>query len=147
MLIRKYFQKCGVTSVKWGYTLFIYAVFSDIIAAELIKKMLVINQDFPQSIETEDQTAFLLEKALGKQRELRAAFLKGGNDINPLIVIQIPNKSETLQDGVERYLETQGVTYENGQLAVWLSDRHENLEGIDEPNATPSTAKRKRSLL
>ncbi len=110
----------------------------EVIAAGLIKKMLVINLDFPQSIETEDQTAFLLEKALQKQRELHAAFLKGGNDINPLIVIQIPNKSETLQDGVERYLETQGLTYENGQLAVWLSDRHENLEGIDKPNAISS---------
>ena len=111
----------------------------EVIAAGLIKKMLVINQDFPQTVETENQTAFLLEKALGKQRELRAAFLQGGNDINPLIVIQIPSKSETLLDGVERYLETQGLTYENGQLAVWLSDRHENLDGIDEPNA-PTTA-------
>ena len=107
----------------------------DVIAAGLIKKMLVINQDFPQTIETDDQTVFLLEKALLKQRELRAAFLQNDTDINPLIVIQIPNKSETLQDGVERYLETQGLTYENGQLAVWLSDQHENLEGIDEPNA------------
>ena len=110
----------------------------DVIAAGLIKKMLVINQDFPQTIETEDQTAFLLEKALAKQRELRAAFLQNDTDINPLIVIQIPNKSETLQDGVERYLETQGLTYENGQLAVWLSDRHENLDGIDKPNAASS---------
>ena len=110
----------------------------EVIAAGLIKKMLVINQDFPQTIETEDQTAFLLEKALGKQRELRAAFLQRNTDINPLIVIQLPNKSETLQDGVERYLETQGLTYENGQLAVWLSDQHENLDGIDTPNAATS---------
>lgn len=110
----------------------------DVIAAGLIKKTLVINQDFPQTIETDDQTAFLLEKALLKQRELRAAFLQNDTDINPLIVIQIPNKSETLQDGVERYLETQGLTYENGQLAVWLSDQHENLEGIDKPNAVSS---------
>ena len=110
----------------------------DVIAAGLIKKMLVINQDFPQTIETDDQTVFLLEKALLKQRELRAAFLQNDTDINPLIVIQIPNKSETLQDGVERYLETQGLTYENGQLAVWLSDQHENLEGIDKPNAVSS---------
>ncbi len=110
----------------------------EVIAAGLIKKMLVINQDFPQTIETEDQTTFLLEKAIQKQRELRAAFLQRNTDINPLIVIQIPNKSETLQDGVERYLETQGLTYENGQLAVWLSDRHENLDGIDEPNAASS---------
>ena len=111
----------------------------EVIAAGLIKKMLVINQDFPQTIETEDQTTFLLEKALAKQRELRAAFLQRKTNINPLIVIQIPNKSENLLDSVERYLETQGLTYENGQLAVWLSDKHENLEGIDELNAV-STA-------
>lgn len=108
----------------------------EVIAAGLIKKMLVINQDFPQNIETEDQTEFLLESALAKQRELRAAYLQQNADINPLIVIQLPNKSETLQDGVERYLETQGLTYENGQLAVWLSEMHENLEGIERLNST-----------
>lgn len=108
----------------------------DVIAAGLIKKMLVINQDFPQNIETEDQTEFLLESALAKQRELRAAYLQQNADINPLIVIQLPNKSETLQDGVERYLETQGLTYENGQLAVWLSEMHENLEDIERLNST-----------
>ncbi|MBQ3081374.1 MAG: DEAD/DEAH box helicase family protein, partial [Clostridia bacterium] len=110
----------------------------EVIAAGLIKKMLIINEDFPQTVTTDDQTAFLLDRALTKQRDLRAAFLQRGTDINPLIVVQIPNKSESLQDGVERYLETQGVTYENGQLAVWLSDQHENLEGIDEPNAATS---------
>lgn len=110
----------------------------EVIAAGLIKKMLVINQDFPQIIETENQTEFLLGKALAKQRELRSEFLKIDVDLNPLIVIQLPNKSETLQDSVERYLETKGLTYENGQLAIWLSDRHENLEGIDTPNAKSS---------
>lgn len=110
----------------------------EVIAAGLIKKMLVINQDFLQIIETENQTEFLLGKALVKQRELRSEFLKIDVDLNPLIVIQLPNKSETLQDSVERYLETKGLTYENGQLAIWLSDRHENLEGIDTPNAKSS---------
>lgn len=110
----------------------------EVIAAGLIKKMLVINQDFPQTIETENQTEFLLGKALAKQRELHSEFLKMNVDLNPLIVIQLPNKSETLQDSVERYLETKGLTYENGQLAIWLSDRHENLEGIDTPNAKSS---------
>lgn len=110
----------------------------EVIAAGLIKKLLVINQDFPQTVETDDQTAFLLEKALAKQRELRSAFLQRDIDINPLVIVQLPNKSETLQDTVERYLETQGLTYENGQLAVWLSDRHENLEDIDSRNAKSS---------
>lgn len=108
---------------------------ADVIAEGLIKKLLVINEDFPQTVQTESQTGFLLEKAYDKQRKLRAAFLSIGRDINPLIVVQIPNKSEILQDEVERWFETQGVTFENGQLAVWLSDRHENLDGIEENNA------------
>lgn len=108
---------------------------ADVIVEGLIKKLLVINEDFPQTVETENQTGFLLERAYDKQRKLRAAFLSAGKDINPLIVVQIPNKSEVLQDEVERWFETQGVTFENGQLAVWLSDRHENLEGIEENDA------------
>ena len=108
---------------------------ADVIAAGLIKKLLVINENFPQTVETESQTGFLLERAYEKQRKLRAAFLSAGKDINPLIVVQIPNKSEVLQDEVERWFETQGVTFENDQLAVWLSDRHENLEGIEENDA------------
>ena len=108
---------------------------ADVIAAGLIKKLLVINEDFPQTVETESQTGFLLERAYEKQRKLHAAFLSAGKEINPLIVVQIPNKSEVLQDEVEQWFETQGVTFENEQLAVWLSDRHENIEGIEENNA------------
>ena len=107
----------------------------EVIAAGLIKKMLIINENFPQTVTTEDQTEFLLERAMAKQRALRAAFLQRGKDINPLIVVQIPNKSESLQDGIERYFEKEGATYENGQLACWLSDRHECLEEIEEANA------------
>lgn len=109
----------------------------DVIAEGLIKKMLVINEDFPQTVETENQIDFLLERAYKKQRDLHSAFLSLNKNINPLIVVQIPNKSEVLQDEVERWFERQGVTYENRQLAVWLSDRHENLENIDANNAEP----------
>lgn len=112
---------------------------ADVIAEGLIKKMLIINENFPQQVEMENATSYLIERAYAKQRKIRAEFRSAGKDINPLIVVQIPNKSEKLQDDVERWFETQGVTYENGQLAVWLSDMHENLEGIEEINA-PSVA-------
>lgn len=107
----------------------------NVIAEGLIKKLLVINENFPQRIETENEISYLLGQAYAKQREIRAAFLSAGRDITPLIIVQIPNKSEVLQDDVERWFETQGITYENQQLAVWLSDRHENLENIAENNA------------
>lgn len=112
---------------------------TDVIVDGLIKKMLIINENFPQRVEMENATHYLLEQAYAKQREIRAEFLSVGKDINPLIVVQLPNKSEKLQGDVERYFEAQGVTYENGQLAVWLSDMHENLEGIENINA-PSVA-------
>ena len=104
----------------------------DVIAEGLIKKLLVINENFPQVVETQNQTDYLLDKALAKQRELRSLLLQRGKDINPLIVVQLPNNSGLLLDTVEKFFERNGITYEAGTLAVWLSGRHENLDNISE---------------
>lgn len=104
----------------------------DVIAEGLIKKMLVINENFPQTIETDNQTEYLLDKALEKQRELRSLLLARGVNINPLIVVQLPNNSDLLLETVEKWFESKGVTIENEELAVWLSARHENLDKISE---------------
>lgn len=106
---------------------------SEVIAAGLIKKLVVINENFPQVIEAENQIQYLLSKAIEKQRQLKSAYLNlpKSVNVNPLIIVQIPNKSETLQSQVEEYFESQGINYENGQLAVWMSNQHENLEGIE----------------
>ncbi|UDK99184.1 DEAD/DEAH box helicase family protein [Lysinibacillus sphaericus] len=109
----------------------------DVIAEGLIKKMLIINEDFGRSLEVESQVSFLLDKALDKQNELKSAFEERSSIVNPLIVVQLPNKSEVMQDEVERYLATKDITYENGLLAVWLSDKKQNLEEIEEINAKP----------
>ena len=106
----------------------------DVIAEGLIKKLLVINENFPQVVETANQTDYLLDKALTKQRELRSLLLQRGKDIDPLIVVQLPNNSDLLLDTVEKFFERNGITYEAGSLAVWLSGRHENLDNISENN-------------
>ena len=108
---------------------------ADVIASGLIKKMLIINENFQQEVSANDQVGFLLERAYKKQRDLRSAYLKLGKNINPLIIVQVPNKSEILEDNVERWFESQGITFENKRLAIWLSDRHENLEDIEINNA------------
>lgn len=127
--------RCSATPKGIKNALMVEIPEEEVIAAGLIKKMLIINEDFPQTVETESQTSFLLEKAYAKQRELRAEFLKRNVDINPLMIVQIPDKSELLQDEVERWFEAQGINYENQQLAVWLDKQHENLENITEKNA------------
>lgn len=141
--IIQYFQtdkiiRCSATPKSIAKAEFIEIDEADVIAAGLIKKVLIINENFPQTIETANQTTFLLERALSKQRELCSAMLQIEKDINPLIIVQLPNKSDALLKDVELFFEQQGMTYENSQLAIWLSDRHENLENIEALNAVPS---------
>ena len=107
----------------------------DVIAEGLIKKLLVINENFPQSIETNNQTNYLLEKALSKQQEIYNKFLSKTINVNPLIIVQLPNNSDLLLETVEKFFESKGITYENNTLALWLSGRHENLENISKNNS------------
>lgn len=127
--------RCSATPLVTSTAKLIEITEEDVIAEGLIKKMLVINENFPQVIKTENQTHYLLEKAYKKQQELRSLFLQRGLDINPLIVVQLPNNSNTLCDMVEKWFESKGITTEVETLAIWLSDRHENVEGIAENNA------------
>jgi type III restriction enzyme len=90
-----------------------------------------------QGDEVTDQIEYLLTKALEKQRKLYAAFAQESAKINPLIVVQLPNKNDVLLDAVERWFESNHITYENHLLAVRLLGRYENLDDIDAPNAQP----------
>lgn len=109
----------------------------DVILSGLIKSLLVINEDFPPHIHADSQIAYLLTRALDKQRQLRRAYLSRGLEINPLILIQLPNKAEYMQQDVEGFLEKQDITRINNRLAIWLSNQHENLEAIERNDAEP----------
>lgn len=140
--IIKYFKtdkiiRCSATPTFVENSFIIDIPEEDVIAAELIKKLLIINENFLQDVSVENQTAYLLEKALNKQQELCAAFAYNKSNVNPLIIVQIPNKNDILLEEVERWFESKGITYENQQLAVWLSDKKQNLEDIEKPDAIP----------
>lgn len=105
---------------------------TEVIAEGLIKKMLVINENFPQIIETENETEYLLNCAIKKQKELHSLFLKTNSDVNPLIIVQLPNSSDALLETVQKYFEKNSISIENELLAVWLSKQHDNLENIEQ---------------
>lgn len=127
--------RCSATPLISKTAKLIEVAEEDVIAEGLIKKMLVINENFPQTITTENQTEFLLDKALNKQREIHSLFLNRKLDINPLIVVQLPNNSDALCDTVESFFASKGINIESGTLAIWLSNRHENVDNISENNA------------
>ncbi len=107
----------------------------DVIGEGLIKKLLVINENFPQVIKTDNQTYYLLEQAVKKQIEIQSVFVSKDTSINPLIIVQIPNNSTALLETVKKYFKDLNITTENGKLAIWLSDEHKNIESISDNNA------------
>lgn len=129
--------RCSATPKNYKNAILIDIPEEDVIAEGLIKKLLIINENFEQHISVDDQITYLLDKAIAKQRELHSEYLNRNAEINPLIIVQIPNKSDALLDRVEEYFESRGIAYENNLLAVWLSDKKQNLEDIEEPNAIP----------
>lgn len=107
----------------------------DVIAEGLITKMVAINEGVKDENTVENPTNYLIELALKKQVEIHNAFLRENLDINPLILIQIPNNQEKLYVDIQKYLASLGITVKNGELAIWLSEKNENTSDISENNA------------
>lgn len=118
----------------------------DVIEAEMIKKEVVLNPDITVDI-TDERTLneHLIETALRKRQQLADAYKALGVDINPLLLIQLPNDTketmtqddEQIAETVKTYLSANPkwhITPENGKLAVWLAGEKCNLPGIEEPN-------------
>ena len=129
--------RCSATPTNYSNPIFIEIPEDDVIAEGLIKKQIIINEDFEDGISVESQVQYLLDKALEKQREIRDSFIKLNVDINPLIIVQVPNKNDSLISDVERYLESKHISYDNQLLAIWMSDRKECLDDIEKNNAQP----------
>lgn len=108
---------------------------NEVIEQGLIKKLIAINEDFPQKIETQNQTHYLLEEAEKKRLELKTEFLNRSVNVNPLVIVQLPNNSDALLGSVLDFYQPKQMTTENGLVAVWLSKQHENLDDIEKNNA------------
>lgn len=108
---------------------------SDVIEEGLIKKEIIINENLDKLSDDEiDSQQAVLEMAYRKRIELQAKFDGVGSDINPLVLIQIPNADagETKLNAVIDFLASKEVTEDNSRLAVWLDNypSSENLDGI-----------------
>ncbi len=118
----------------------------DVVAAQMIKKQVVLNPALDASHqEGRTLAAVLLEEALAQRQKLRDAYLRLGVSINPLLLIQLPNDKADLstddlriRDELAGLLRDEyGITTTNGRLAVWLSDAKDkiNLDGIEAPDS------------
>jgi type III restriction enzyme len=115
-----------------------------VVAEEMIKKQVILNPDINEGYNTElELNQHLIKCALNKRNQLAAAYRKLGVNINPLLLIQLPNDtSESMSEEdtiianqVKAYLrQVCGITEENGRLAIWLSKEKANLPNLEQPN-------------
>jgi type III restriction enzyme len=122
---------------------YLHVKFEDVVESGLIKQETIINQAIGDYVGIDNSAdEIILKASLAKRDELVKTYKKAGIAVNPLLLIQLPSEQgklsaedKTLKEEVERQLERQGITYDNGKLAVWLSEKHsENLQHITDNN-------------
>lgn len=106
----------------------------DVIAAEMIKKQLIVNEGFAdQNQRTIDRN--LLEAAYQKRLELKKLYELENSNVNPLIIVQLPNAEEgaSKKDTVIQFFLEKGLDRDK-HIAVWLADEkeEEKLEHISD---------------
>ena len=109
----------------------------------MIKSSVVLNADFSQVL-TGSKVAsnlssgtdiFVLDQAMSKLAEIKRAYEEEDASVNPLLLIQLPDRSsdlsEDLREQLERHLATEyGLSVSEGTVAVYLSESKENLSSI-----------------
>lgn len=123
----------------YGYTIKRH----EVIEAEMIKKNVVLNPALDHH--TQDGRSLnqvLLDEALKKRAELVKSYKKLEININPLLLIQLPNENKTessidreIIEEMEAYLDAKGISTQNNKLAVWLSNTKTNLDGLEDKNS------------
>ncbi|TSC94286.1 MAG: Uncharacterized protein Athens101428_329, partial [Candidatus Berkelbacteria bacterium Athens1014_28] len=116
----------------------------DVKAVGMIKKAVIINDEIENFLKHNKIISGLrtgseekvLDLAIQKRRELVKAFNQEDvATINPLILIQLPDRKSQIEDEVKeriiKYLKDKhNISVENGKLGVYLSENYENLENI-----------------
>jgi len=114
----------------------------------MIKKGVILNEGFINLIKNgKIKTSFdagseelVIKEALAKRTELLKEFEKDKVDINPLMLIQLPDRIGSLEDEMKNKVisilkDKYHISTENGKLAIWLSGEHVNKENVEKHNS------------
>jgi superfamily II DNA or RNA helicase len=79
--------------------------------------------DSVENMGNEDAETYLLDKAYAMQNELIAYYHEAGDDVTPLIGIQLSNGKPSVDalDRITKYWAGKGITEANGQLFVYMN--------------------------
>jgi type III restriction enzyme len=115
----------------------------DVKLEALIKKSVKLNEGLENIYENErikiklkDGTEnFILNEAINKRNVLLESYKKENKKINPLLLIQLPDRKTGEEDRLKTEIEVflkkkHNISIDNGKLAIYLSEDKQNLENI-----------------
>lgn len=129
--------------VATGNAGYVVVPYDDVVNDGMIKADIVINKEIGQYKDLRNSVdEAVIDASIAKQQELQGLYAQEGSVVRPLVLIQLPSESQSTSaldrsklEAVEQYLaDTHSITVDNGKLAIWLSERKENLDGISDNN-------------
>lgn len=118
----------------------------DVIKEGLITRALYINENVSSDSVLNNEHEYLIGLAINKRKNIKEEYLKLNIQVNPLIIIQVPNQSDDLIKQIEKILEVRKYTYDRQNLAIWLSDRKENIANIENNESNQSVLIMKQAI-
>ena len=118
----------------------------EVINSGLITRALFINENVSNEFTLSNEHEYLLDLAIKKRMNIKKEYLNLNIQVNPLIIIQVPSKSDDLIKQIEKMLEEREYSYDRKNLAIWLSNRKENIENIEDNESIQSILIMKQAI-
>lgn len=104
----------------------------DVIKEGMIKEDVIVNEGIKKedkSLEEKDSELLILEKGFAKREEIVKKYAELNINVNPLVLIQIPNvdEGEAKKLVIKDFLREKGITEANGKLKLWC-DNHDSFD-------------------
>jgi len=129
----------------------VFVQLEDVKKEGMIKKAIILNDEFENlikqgKIQTQQLSGgseeLVIDAAMKKRQELVKEFQKEKVNINPLVLIQLPDRKTSLEDRIRERVEgilknKYSISTEKGnnKLAIWLSGEHINKENIEKQDS------------
>ena len=120
---------------------------SQVVEEGMIKKNIIPNEGFEreligEQLETNIKNGtdiLFLEESIKKRKEIHEAFINKGIDVNPLLLVQLPDdkkgQKNDLRERIEDYLNDEhDICVSNGKLGIYLSKDKKKLQNIKDNN-------------
>ncbi|MDN5474954.1 MAG: DEAD/DEAH box helicase family protein, partial [Lactococcus lactis] len=118
----------------------------DVIHQGMITRSVILNIGVNEGDNISDPVSYFLDLADEKRREIKQAYQELNTNINPLVLIQLPDEKSGAKN--KEYMDLRGELIQNievylkeigqqeNQIARWLSGDHFNTEAIEKNDST-----------